>query len=174
MKPPNSGYPKLVPNVTVFFKLPPNSRHLSITDKFLKTRRCPLFRGFTVFALSTIEIQAAPEVQKQTFADFFKIGVIKNFAIFTGKHLCWSHLLTKLQPHYIEIATQLFFCEFWKIFKSSFFNLTPMMAPSGRCCENVGIYCSGESCSENKWSEICGQNRWLSLLKNGRFSKALF
>ena len=27
---------------------------------------------------------------------FFKIGLLKNFAIFTGKHLCWS-LLIKLQ-----------------------------------------------------------------------------
>ena len=28
---------------------------------------------------------------------FFKIGVLKNFAIFTRKHLCWSLFLTKLQ-----------------------------------------------------------------------------
>ena len=27
---------------------------------------------------------------------FFKIGVLKNFAIFTGKHLCWSLFLIKL------------------------------------------------------------------------------
>ena len=27
---------------------------------------------------------------------FFKIGVPKNFANFTGKHLCWSLFLTKL------------------------------------------------------------------------------
>ena len=36
----------------IFFKFPPNSRHLSITDKLFKTRRCPLFRGFTVLTLS--------------------------------------------------------------------------------------------------------------------------
>ena len=35
---------RLVPNVTIFFKLPPNSGHLSKTDKFFKTRGCPLFR----------------------------------------------------------------------------------------------------------------------------------
>ena len=29
-------------------KLTPNNGHLSITDKFFKTRRCPLFRGFTI------------------------------------------------------------------------------------------------------------------------------
>ena len=28
---------------------------------------------------------------------FFQIGVPKNFAIFTGKHLCWSLFLIKLQ-----------------------------------------------------------------------------
>ena len=27
---------------------------------------------------------------------FYKIGVLKNFAKFTGKHLCWSHFLIKL------------------------------------------------------------------------------
>ena len=27
---------------------------------------------------------------------FFKIGVLKNFAIFTGKHLCWNLFLIKL------------------------------------------------------------------------------
>ena len=59
MKPPNSGHPKqrtcfeqrtkcLVPNITIFAKLSPNSGHLLITDTFFKTRRCPLFRGFTV------------------------------------------------------------------------------------------------------------------------------
>ena len=29
----------------------------------------------------------------QSFADVFKIGVLKTFAIFTGKHLCWSIFL---------------------------------------------------------------------------------
>ena len=28
--------------------------------------------------------------QKQPFADLLKIGVLKNFAIFTEKLLCWS------------------------------------------------------------------------------------
>ena len=32
----------------IFFKLLPISGHLSITDNFFKTRRCPQFRGFTV------------------------------------------------------------------------------------------------------------------------------
>ena len=28
---------------------------------------------------------------------FFKIGALKNFAYFTGRHLCWSLFLIKLQ-----------------------------------------------------------------------------
>ena len=30
------------------------------------------------------------ELQKQLFADFHQNNVLKNFAILTGKHLCWS------------------------------------------------------------------------------------
>ena len=37
-------------NSGIYFWLTPNSGHLSIMDKFFKTRRCPLFRGFTVFS----------------------------------------------------------------------------------------------------------------------------
>ena len=32
-------------------------------------------------------------------AKYFKIGVLKNFAIFTGKHLHWNVFLIKLQMH---------------------------------------------------------------------------
>ena len=39
--------------MTIFFKLPPNSGHLSITDKSFKTRRCPLLIGFTVTTFSS-------------------------------------------------------------------------------------------------------------------------
>ena len=43
---------------------------------------------------------------------FFKIGIIKHFAMFTWKHLCWSPFLIKLQA---------FRCFPVKIAKSSFF-----------------------------------------------------
>ena len=35
--------------------------------------------------------------QKQPSEVFYKKAVLKNFAIFTGKHLCWSLFLIKLQ-----------------------------------------------------------------------------
>ena len=34
---------------------------------------------------------------RQTDREMFKINFLKNFAIFTGKHLRWSAFLTKLQ-----------------------------------------------------------------------------
>ena len=59
VKPPNSEHTKqrtcleqrtkyFVPNVTISVKLPLNSGHLLITDKFFKTRSCVIFRGLTV------------------------------------------------------------------------------------------------------------------------------
>ena len=42
-----------------------------------------------------------------------KIGVLKNFAKYTGKHLCQCLFLNKV--------ADLFFCEFCKIFKNTFF-----------------------------------------------------
>ena len=35
--------------------------------------------------------------QKQPLEVFYEKAVLKNFAIFTGKHLCWSLFLIKLQ-----------------------------------------------------------------------------
>ena len=70
---------------------------------------------------------------------FFKIGVLKNFTIFTGKHLCWSLFLIKLQ------AFRLFSCEYCKIVflqntsGGCFCKYTVLHYFSKRCC---GIYCS--------------------------------
>ena len=48
--------------------------------------------------------------------EFCKKGVLKNFAKFTGKHLCQSKNLVKK-----ETLTQVFSCEFFKVFKNTFF-----------------------------------------------------
>ena len=49
---------------------------------------------------------------------FFKIGVLKRFVILTGKYLCWSLFLINFVK---ETPTQVCSCEYWKIFKNSFF-----------------------------------------------------
>ena len=36
---------------------------------------------------------------------FLKVDILKNFASFTGKHLCWSLFLTKLQAKFLRIPS---------------------------------------------------------------------
>ena len=57
--------------------------------------------------------------QKQPFRDILQNRFLKNFAIFTGKNLCWS-----------QAPTQLFSCEYCKIFKNSLFYRIPPVAGS--------------------------------------------
>ena len=68
---------------------------------------------------------------------FFKVGVLKSYAIFTGKHLRWSHFWIKFQsfrPATLKVTpTMVLFCEYCKIFKNSFFHRTPPVAASVTC-----------------------------------------
>ena len=71
------------------------------------------------------------------FQMFFKVGVLKSYAIFAGKHLRWSHFWIKFQsfrPGTLKITpTKVLFCEYCKIFKNSFFHRTPPVAASVTC-----------------------------------------
>ena len=70
--------------MTTFFKLPPNSGHLSITDKSFKTRRCLLFRGFTVLHFIVIAFRG-----KDLIYDYFSIkNAEKNKK---GTDICQKH-----------------------------------------------------------------------------------
>ena len=51
----------------------------------------------------------------------FKIGVLKNYAVFTGKHMCWSLFLIKFQAFTFTTPTQVFSSEYCENFKNSFF-----------------------------------------------------
>ena len=57
-----------------------------------------------------------------------KKGVLKNFARFTGKHLCQSLFLNKIFEDYNfvkkETLAQVFSCKFYEIFKITFLNNT--------------------------------------------------
>ena len=63
--------------------------------------------------------------QKQSQEVFHKEAVLKNFSIFTGKHLCWSLFLLKLQAWRLATLlkrhSKVFFCEYCKVFKRSYF-----------------------------------------------------
>ena len=50
-----------------------------------------------------------------------KKGALKNFAVFTGKHMCWSLFLLRFNKLYQkETPTQVFSCEYFEIFKAYF------------------------------------------------------
>ena len=57
-----------------------------------------------------------------------KKGVLKNFARFTGKHLCQSLFLNKIFEDYNfvkkETLAQVFSCKFYEIFKITFLHNT--------------------------------------------------
>ena len=61
----------------------------------------------------------------------FKIGVVRNFTIFTGRHLCCSFFFNKisvLQLYYKKTPTQVFTCEYSEVFINSYFDRTPPVA----------------------------------------------
>ena len=72
---------------------------------------------------------------------FFKIGVLKDFANFTGKHLCWILFLRKFFTDFIKnTPAQVLSYEICKIFKSTFSYKTPPVAASVKRDSNTGAY----------------------------------
>ena len=71
-------------------------------------------------------------------------GVVKNFANFTGKHLCWVKCepktliyLCNLRLHFKrDSCTQLFFTEFCRVFKNNFL-LEPSWASASDFIFNI-------------------------------------
>ena len=59
---------------------------------------------------------------------FFKIDVLKNFANYTGKHLCW--ILIKLQFLIERLQHRCFPAIFANVLKNTFFHGTPPVAAS--------------------------------------------
>ena len=63
---------------------------------------------------------------------FCEKGVLRNFAKFTGKHLCQSLFFNKAALNFIkkETLAQVFSCEFCEISKNAFSYRTPPVAAS--------------------------------------------
>ena len=90
------------------------------------------FYESSFFSISRFSIL---ETVQQSFAAVFKIGVLKNFKIFIGKHLCWSHFL--IQQPVLWAATLLkgdfnTFAFLWisENFKNNFLYRIPPLAAS--------------------------------------------
>ena len=81
--------------------------------------------------------------QKQPPEVFYKNSFLKNFAKFTGKHLCPGLFFSKVAYNFIEKKTlaQVFFCEFCEILKNNFVTEhLCMTAPPKRSFINVQYY----------------------------------
>ena len=74
---------------------------------------------------------------------FFRIGVLKNFANFIGKHQCWSIFSIKLQTWtLLKIdSTRVFSCEIYNIFQNTFFYRAPPVAASEQTQEIYVVHC---------------------------------
>ena len=64
-------------------------------------------------------------LQKQPPEVFYKKKVLRNFAKFTGKHLCQSRYFNKVDFIKIETLAQVISCEFYEISKNTFSYRTP-------------------------------------------------
>ena len=67
-----------------------------------------------------------------------KIGVLKNFAKFTGKHLCQRFFFNKVAAcNFIkkDSQAQAFSCEFWETSKNTFFTQHLQTTAFGRFCD---------------------------------------
>ena len=69
---------------------------------------------------------------------FYKKAVLKNFAIFTGKHLCWGLFIKKLQTFRPATLLKRDFCEYSEIFKNNYFEENLRTAVSE--IPNLNIY----------------------------------
>ena len=86
----------------------------------------------TIFHYHTSDIS---DCRSSRWQMFFKIGVLKNFAIFTRKHLCCSRFVIKWKAFRSatllkETPRQVFSYEYCEIFKNRFFYRTPLVAAS--------------------------------------------
>ena len=100
---------------------------------------CKIYKNtfFTepVWTAASISYSYHIHLRSSRLQRFFKIGVRKNFAILTGKHLRWCLFLIKLldlRPTILlkRDSTQMFSYKYWEILKNSFFHRTPLVAAS--------------------------------------------
>ena len=109
-------------------------------------------RAFRLGKARLLEYSCSGSCKSSRLHMFFKMGVLKNFTIFTEKHLCWSLFLIRLQAWRPATLSKRgsdtgVSCEYHKIFEESFLYRTSLMAASGfltKLAEN--------NCEENHFS----------------------
>ena len=100
--------------------------------------------------------------ERQPLECSVKEGVVKNFANFTGIHLCWS-LFNKdasLKDSNTETSTKVFSYEIWKIFKNTYFE------------EHLQTIALVRALPSEKYWTACGQliesKNWINMTQEAR------
>ena len=129
---------------------------------------------------SAVPIMRREEVQLETkklkssrSQVVFKIGILKNFAIFTGEHLCWTLFLMRPETFSLKACNfikkrlqhRYFLVNIVNFFKNSFFYRTPPVAASKKLFINLQTLnkCSKEKHLTNKIlvsNNTAGKNRF--------------
>ena len=77
---------------------------------------------FFLFLLTMFSSTVVSKVQKQPPEVFCKNAVLRNFTIFTGKHLCSSLFLIKLHANLFKKGSNTgVSCEYYEIRKNTYF-----------------------------------------------------
>ena len=63
---------------------------------------------------------------------FYEIGVFENFGKFTGKQLCWNHILKTFKETPSQVLSS-YFCE---IFKNTYFWIAPQKSKNASALRN--------------------------------------
>ena len=118
VKLPNSGHPKqqscleqwtkcLVPNVTIFVKLPPNNGYLLITDKFFKIHRCSAIQRFQLLSLFVILYHSLPLIVSRCTTRFHSLYHSLSFVV--TRCLSLSLVVPLVVTRCLSIITRLSF-----------------------------------------------------------------
>ena len=106
---------------------------MKLYDDFIKqyTYNMTIIQNFWTESRPKLNV---PQSRRGRLQMFFKIGIFKNFAIFTGKHLCWSLFLIKAFRPVILLKrdsnTGIFLRIIRNFKKELFFYITPPVAAS--------------------------------------------
>ena len=105
--------------------LPIRVYNLPVLDKFSNGYILQYF-----YLLYILRLLTQKTLKASVHRCFFKVGVLKNFGRFTGKHLFSSLLLIMLELQLClkAASAQVFSCEIYEIFKNSLFYRTPSVA----------------------------------------------
>ena len=142
----------------------------SLVAENLRQRVSLLLLSFNIFPICLPQIPASICFRSSRPGVFCEKGVLRNFAKFTGKHLCQRLFFNKVAGRGL-----VFSCEFCEISKNNFFYRTPPVAAS-IClfkCENGNSRTICEICSKltikNNRSYLVSLRRSAVLLTLNRF-----